>query len=300
VSVTAPAPIEPRRIGPDAFGDDVRRFVNLTLTLATTDFKLIYFGSVLGYIWSLVRPLLFFTVLYLVFTQIFKVGTGIPDYSVQLLLAIIMWTFFLQATSGCVQSLLGREALLRKMRFPRLVIPLAVTLTAAFQLVTNLVPIIVFALASHIYPNIYWLEILVLLALLMVLAAGVGMLLSVLFVRFRDIQPIWDVSSQVLFYASPIIYPVYYYSKGGRGTGVPPGFKLHGLAQVLMMNPIAALIAQARHALVRGTTEAANPSAAYALGGWEYIAIPLGIIAFVFVLGIWAFNREAPRIAENL
>jgi len=300
LSGLTPTPIEARRYGPDAFGDDLRRFVNLTLTLATTDFKLIYFGSVLGYVWSLVRPLLFFTVLYLVFTEIFHVGRGIPDYSVQLLIAIIMWTFFLQATSGCVQCLVGREALLRKMRFPRLVIPLAVTLTALFQLATNLVPIIVFALASNISPSIYWLEILVLLALLATFAAGVGMLLSVLFVRFRDIQPIWDVGSQILFYASPIIYPVWYYTRGGRNALPQATFVLHGLGRLLMTNPIAALIAQARHALVRGTTEGANPSAAYALGGWEYIAIPLGIIAFVFVLGVWVFNHEAPRIAENL
>jgi len=301
VSSSAATRIEARRYGPSAFGDDVRRFVNLTLTLATTDFKLVYFGSVLGYVWSFVRPLLFFTVLYLVFSQIFHVGTGIPHYSIQLLMAIIMWTFFLQATSGCVQCLLGREALLRKMRFPRLVIPLAVTLTALFQLATNLVPIVIFAFASGVAPRIYWLEIPVLLLLLAVLAAGVGMLLSVLFVRFRDIQPIWDVTAQVLFYASPIIYPVYYYWKAGGGSGgVPPArFVLHGLGRALMMNPIAALIAQARHALVFGT-EGQNPSAAYALGGWEYIAIPLGLIAFVAVLGVWVFNREAPRIAENL
>jgi ABC-2 type transport system permease protein len=295
----APAHVEVKRYGPDAFGDDLRRFVSLTWTLATTDFKLIYFGSVLGYIWSLVRPLLFFTVLYLVFSQIFHVGRGVPNYSVQLLLAIIMWTFFLQATSGCVQCLLGREALLRKMRFPRLVIPLAVVLTAAFQLVTNLLPIIVFAFAAGVRPRIYWLEIPVLLALLALLAAGIGMLLSVLFVRFRDIQPIWDIGSQVLFYASPIIYPVYYYTAGGRNRGAPSHFTLPVLGQILMMNPIASLIAQARHALVFGN-EGQNPSAAYALGGWEYIAIPLGIIAFVFVLGVWVFNHEAPRISENL
>ena len=217
----------------------------------------------------------------------------------QLLLAIIMWTFFLQATSGCVQCLLGREALLRKMRFPRLVIPLAVVLTAAFQLVTNLAPIVVFAAASGVSPRIYWLEIPVLLGLLALLAAGIGMLLSVLFVRFRDIQPIWDIGSQVLFYASPIIYPVYYYTAGGRGGKPPLTFTLPVLGRILMMNPIASLIAQARHALVFGT-EGQNPSAAYALGGWEYIAIPLGIIAVVFVLGVWVFNHEAPRISENL
>jgi ABC-2 type transport system permease protein len=299
MSVATDTELEPRRYGPDAFGDDLRRFVNLTWTLATTDFKLIYFGSILGYVWSLVRPLLFFTVLYLVFSQIFHVGKGIPNYSVQLLIAIIMWTFFLQATGGCVQCLLGREALLRKMRFPRLVIPLAVVLTAVFQLLTNLVPIVVFALASGVSPRVAWLEIPVLLFALALLAAGIGMLLSVLYVRFRDIQPIWDVSSQVLFYASPIIYPVYYYTAGGRNKAAPATFVLHGLGRLLMMNPIASLIAQARHALVIGT-EGQNPSAAYALGGWEYIAIPVGIIAFLFVLGVWVFNREAPRIAENL
>ena len=299
MSVATDAEFEPRRYGPNAFGDDLRRFLNLTWTLATTDFKLIYFGSVLGYVWSLVRPLLFFTVLYLVFTQIFQVGNGDPNYSVQLLLAIIMWTFFLQATAGCVQCLLGREALLRKMRFPRLVIPLAVVLTAAFQLLTNLVPIVIFVIASGVTPRVAWLEIPVVLLALALLAAGVGMLLSVLFVRFRDIQPIWDVSSQVLFYASPIIYPVYYYAAIARNAGPPATFALHGIRLVLMMNPIASLITQARHALVGGTN-GANPSAAYALGGWEYIAIPLGIIAFVFVLGVWVFNHEAPRIAENL
>jgi ABC-2 type transport system permease protein len=159
---------------------------------------------------------------------------------------------------------------------------------------------VVFAFASGLTPKVSWLEIPVLLLALALLAAGVGMLLSVLFVRFRDIQPIWDVSSQVLFYASPIIYPVYYYMAGGRGAKVPATLALHGLGWVLMLNPIAALIAQARHALVPLGTEGANPSAAYALGGWEYIAIPLGIIAFLFVLGVWVFNHEAPRIAENL
>ncbi len=216
MSVATDAELQPRRYGPDAFGDDLRRFVNLTWTLATTDFKLIYFGSVLGYVWSLVRPLLFFTVLYLVFSQIFHVGDGIPNYSVQLLMAIIMWTFFLQATSGCVQCLLGREGLLRKMRFPRLVIPLAVVLTAAFQLLTNLVPIVVFAIASGAEPRFSWLELPLLVIPLAMLAVGAGMILSVLYVRFRDILPIWDVSSQVLFYASPIIYPALEY--GGPAT----------------------------------------------------------------------------------
>ena len=100
--------------------------MNLTVTLANTDFKLTYFGSALGYLWTLMRPLLFFGVLLVVFTKIFHVGEHIPHYPVTLLGAIIFWTFFVQVTTACVQCLLAREGLLRKMRFPRLVIPLAV------------------------------------------------------------------------------------------------------------------------------------------------------------------------------
>jgi ABC-2 type transport system permease protein len=289
--------LEARRYGPNAFGDDVRRFVNLTVTLAATDFKLIYFGSVLGYLWSLIRPLLFFGVLYVVFTQIFNVGADIHFYSVELLVAIILWTFFLQATSGCVQCLLAREGLLRKMRFPRLVIPLAVALTALFQLTTNLVPIIIFALAAGVNPKVSWLELVPLIGLLAMFAVGIGMLLSVLFVRFRDIQPIWDVTAQVLFYASPIIYPVYKYERGL--TTPPQHIHLGTIGHILMVSPIATIIAQARHALVGGAP-GATPSAVAALGGTAEVLIPLAIVVFVFVLGIWVFNREAPRISENL
>ena len=290
--------LEAKRYGPNAFGDDIRRFISLSVTLAATDFKLIYFGSVLGYLWSLVRPLLFFGVLYFVFTRIFHVGSGTPYYGVELLLAIILWTFFVQTTSGCVQSLLAREGLLRKMRFPRMVVPVAVMLTALFQLATNLLPVLIFALASGVRPKVTWLLLPIVIVLFAMLAVGIGMLLSVLYIRFRDILPIWDVTSQILFYASPIIYPVWYYDKTPAGTA-PSHLHLTGLAKVLMANPVASLIAEGRRALVAGPQNV-NPSAAYALGGTKFALIPVAIIVFVFLLGIWFFNREAPRISENL
>ena len=270
-----------RRVAPSAFGDDLRRFGNLTLTLATTDFKLRYFGSALGYVWSLVRPLLFFAVLYIVFTKLFHAGRGVRHYPVYLLTAIMMWTFFLETTIGSVQCLLTREGLLRKMRFPRLVIPLSVGLTAMFNLAINFVVVIGFALASGVEPRLTWLELPVLVLLLAVLAVGIGMLLSVLYVRFRDIQPIWDVTVQVLFYCSPIIYTAIQYK---------------GLVRPAMANPIAAILTQMQHAFV-------DPGAhdvATVIGGSIRLVIPLGIIAGVFALGLWFFNREAPRIAENL
>jgi ABC-2 type transport system permease protein len=269
------------RVAPSAFGDDLHRFVNLTVTLATTDFKLRYFGSALGYLWSLVRPLLFFAVLYAVFTTLFHVGKGVPHYAVYLLTSIMLWTFFLETTSGSVQCLLFREGLLRKMRFPRLVIPLSVALTAFFNLTTNFVVVIGFALATGVEPRLTWLELPVLVFLLATLAVGIGMLLSVLYVRFRDIQPIWDVTAQVLFYCCPIIYVAATYK---------------GLIRPAMANPIAAILTQMRAAFV----DPAAHGAATEIGGAVRLLIPLGIIAGVFALGLWFFNREAPRIAENL
>jgi ABC-2 type transport system permease protein len=269
-------------VEPSAFGDDARRFLNLTVTLAATEFKLRYFGSALGYVWSLMRPLLFFGVLYVVFTKVFNLGAAIPHYPVYLLTSIVMWTFFLETTAGCVQCLVAREGLLRKMRFPRLVIPLSVALTAVFNMAMNFIAVFVFALASGVYPKWSWLEMPVLLTLWTTLAVGTGMLLSVLYVRFRDIQPIWDVFSQILFYASPIIYPASRYPAH--------------LLRPVMASPIASILTQMMHTFVNPT----EGSAAREIGGTVRLLIPLAIIFGVFALGLWLFNREAPRIAENL
>jgi ABC-2 type transport system permease protein len=271
--------------GPSAIEDDTRRFISLTVTLARTEFKLRYFGSVLGYLWSLVRPLLFFGVLYLVFTQVFSLGKGIPHYPVYLLTSIVLWTFFVETTSASVQCLLTREGLLRKMRFPRLVIPLSVALTAMFNLGMNLIAVVVFALANGLRPRWTWLEMPVLILLFTVLATGVGMLLSVLYIRYRDVQPIWDVVVQALFYVSPIIYTAKNYKS---------------FVHVAMLNPIGAILTEMHYAWIGSTPSYVVHNAATVAGGWVHLLVPLGLIVGTFVLGLWMFSREAPRIAENL
>jgi ABC-2 type transport system permease protein len=281
VSTHAPA----RNYGPSAIEDDARRFLNLTFTLARTDFKVRYYGSVLGYVWSLMRPLMFFGVLYVVFTQVFKFGKGVPHYPVYLLTGIVLWTFFVETTSASVQSLVAREGLLRKMRFPRLVIPLSVALTALFNLAMNMIAVIIFALANGVYPRWGWLEMPVLIVLIGLLAVGIGMLLSALYVRFRDVQPIWDVFVQALFYVSPVIYVATQYKSYVR---------------VALANPIAAILTQMHYAWIGGDASHPVHSAAQEIGGGIRLLIPLGIILGVFALGWWVFNREAPRIAENL
>jgi len=173
--------------------------LELTLTLARTEFKLRYFGSVLGYVWSLMRPLLFFGVLYVFFTQIVDIGKQ-PHYGVYLLTGIVFWNYFSEATGNCVTCLIAREALLRKIRFPRMVVPVSVSLTATFNLVLNFLAVFVFALINGLTPTIKWLELIPIALLFIMLATGLAMLLSAMYVRFRDVQPIWEVTVQAWFY----------------------------------------------------------------------------------------------------
>jgi ABC-2 type transport system permease protein len=274
------------RYGPSALGGGARRFVELTLTLARSEFKLRYFGSALGYVWSLMRPLLFFGVLYLVFTQIFQIGKGTPHYGVYLLTSIVLWTYLGEATSGCVQCLVQREALVRKIRFPRMVIPLSVSLTGLFNLGMNFIAVIVFALASGITPTIRWLEMIPIVLGFVVLATGIGMLLAALYVRFRDVQPIWDVALQAWFYCSPVMYPASGYNRLGSGV-----------EHYALINPAATLLTQMGHAFI---DPSAFPGAATAAGGWGPVILAIALIPGTFALGWWVFTREAPRVAENL
>ena len=236
----------------------------------------------LGYFWSLMRPFLLFGVIFLVFSEFAKLGDDVKHYPVYILFALVLFQFFAECTGNGLSSLVEREHLLRKVRFPRLVIPLAITLTSLFNLLMTLAAVMVFAVANGVYPRWSWLELPVLLAILVVLSLGTAMLLSALFVRYRDIAPIWEVFSQALFYASPVLYVT---------TMVPESFQ-----HAYVASPLAALFAQMRHAIIDPTA----PSAAEAIGGADRLLIPLGIVVIAFALGWWVFHREAPRIAENL
>ena len=273
--------------GPSALGGDYRRFIELALTLARTEFKLRYYGSVLGYVWSLMRPLLFFGVLYVFFVKIAHIAKG-PYYGAYLLTAIVLWNYLAEATGNSVTCLVSREALLRKIRFPRMVVPLSVSLTATFNLGMNFIAVFVFAFASGVTPTIGWLEMIPIVLLFMVLATGIAMLLSALYVRFRDVQPIWEVFLQVWFYGSPVIYPATAYVS----HKLPDGFE-----KIAMINPVATLLAQMGHAFIDPNGYPTAFGAAHAI--WPVI-LAIALIPGVFALGWWVFTREAPRVAENL
>ncbi len=267
---------------PQILGADAQRFWHLTWTLAITDFKLRFYGSVLGYAWTLVRPFAFFGVIWFVFSEIVGAGNNVKNYPSYILMAFVLFQFFLGIVTTCLGSLVDRQTLLRKIRFPRLVIPLSVTLQSLFDLAMTLLAVFIFLAISGVYPTWNWLQLIPLIGILTVFGTGLGLLLSVLFVRFRDMRPIWDVAGQMLFYASPVLYV---------STMVPEDYQHPYVA-----NPIAAVLTQMRHAVVDPTAR----TAAEAIGGGVRLLIPAAIVAVVAVLGIWAFVREAPRVAENL
>jgi ABC-2 type transport system permease protein len=270
--------------GPSALGNgDPRRFWNLARTLAATDWKVRFYGSALGYVWSLLRPLMLFGIVYFVFSYVVKAGAGVQNYGVMLLLAMILYFFFAEVTGAGVTSMVDRESLLRKVGFPRAVVPLSVALVAAMNLALNLVVLAIFVAVSGVSPRWTWLLLPIPFVLMLVLATGTAMLLSALYVRYRDIRPIWEVVLQAFFYATPILYPI------EKVIDHSPA-----LAKIALCNPIAALIQESRH-LLTGAMPLSE-----ALGSPVLVLVPLAILAGVTWLGVRVFDRMAPWAAEEL
>lgn len=269
--------------GPSALGGGWKRFGELVYLMSVNDFKRSYFGTALGYLWSICRPLLLFAVLLEVFTHVFRLGSNVAHYPVLLLLNIVLFTFFQGATGMSVSSIVSQEGIVRKTQFPRLAIPSAVVLTTLFELALNLVVVFAFLLAFGVSPMWTWLLLPVIVAALLVFTLAVAMILSSLYPRFRDLGIIWTVFSTALFYATPVLYPIEKVS--GR------------LRDVVALNPLAPILTEARKWLV--DPNAPGPRSA-AAGGQLRLLAAAAIYAVICVLAVWIFNREAPRIAEQL
>jgi len=278
----APAALELREVrGPSATGGGGRRFVDLLWLISATEFKKSFHGTAFGYLWSLIRPLMLFGVLLVVFTRIFKFD--VPNYPVLLLFNLVVFGLFQEGTGAAVSSVLAQEGIVRKTQFPRLVIPLSSVMVALFTMALNLIAVFAFILFYGVDPKWTWLLLPVILLLVFVLSCAVSLLLSALNVRFRDIAVIWLVIAQFLFSATPIIYPFEF---------IDPSF----LRDVLIANPLTLIFEQARHWII----DPAAPSALDIAGSWAAMLPAIAIYVVTCVLGVWVFNREAPKIAERL
>ncbi len=259
-----------------------RHFLYVTRTLASSEFKLRYFGTLLGYVWTVVRPLLQFAVLYVVFTKIVRIGDAVPHYPVVLLLGIVLYGFLGDATSMGISSLVARESLLRKVAFPRAAIPIAVSLTAAANLVLGLVVVLVLAVVDGVHPGPTWLYLVPIVLGLMVLAVSLSLILCILYVRFRDLQPMWEVVLLLIFWGSPIIWTIDF---------VPEPYR-----EYVLYNPFAAAVQEARHQVVG----AGSPSVADVMGSVPEALIPAGIVAVLLVAGVTLFRWRSGQVAEDL
>jgi ABC-2 type transport system permease protein len=223
-----------------------------------------------------------FGVLLAVFTQVFRIGSDVPNYPVLLLFNIVLFGFFQEATITAVTSIVTQESVVRKTQFPRLVIPLAVVLTTLFNLGLNLVVVFIFILAWGIDPTWTWLLFPLALGLLFVLTTAVSMIVSSLYPRFRDTAILWSVAATVLFYASPVLYPT---------SAVP-----ETLGDILQLNPFTPLLELARLWVIDPTA----PGPIEAAGGFVHLLPAIAIYLATCVFAVWTFRREAPRIAEQL
>lgn len=257
----------------------LRQTLTLTGILARSEFKLRYAGSALGFFWSVAKPLAIFGILYFAFSYVLRFGEGVDHYPQQLLLAIVLWTFFAETTMASTTVLVARADMIRKIAFPRIVLPLSVSGTAILAMLFNLTAVLAICMAGGVFPTLDWLWLPLIVLELIVYTIGISLLLAALFVRFRDIGQIWDLGAQLLFYATPIIYPI---------TLVP-----EHLRTIVMSNPLAQIIQDARGVVIAPTTGTGREDLSLAVQ-----LIPFGIAAVTVALGWFVFQRAADRVAE--
>jgi ABC-2 type transport system permease protein len=234
-----------------------------------------------GYAWAVGQPLLMFAVLYTVLTQVLPYGDDTPHYGINLLLGIALFTFFSDATGQSLTCLVNKGQILRKIPFPPIALPLSSVINSAYVYALSMVVVSGFIFAEGIAPDAEWLELIPLFAFLLVFTAGVGMLLSLLFVLIRDVREIWTVITRLLFFTTPIFYPI---------EAAP-----ESLQQVIMLNPLAVTVVEARHVLI----DPGAPSAADAAGGPGLLALSLTIAGGLAALGFWLYATRARRLVER-
>jgi ABC-2 type transport system permease protein len=256
---------------------------SLLRELVTSEFKLRYQGSVLGYVWSLLKPLMMFGVLYIVFTKLVRLGGNIPFYASYLLLGLVLWQFFVEATVGGMNAITGRGDMVRKVNVPKYIIVVSTTLSAFVNLCLNLVVVLIFMLFQHVPFRDTLLLAPFVIGELVVLCLAISFLTSALFVRFRDLGHIWEVFLQILFYSTPIIYIF---------SIVPEKY-----AKVLSLNPLAQIIQDLRAFIITPETLTTKEVFGSQLLGR---VLPICFILALCCVSAWYFRKSAGKFAEEL
>ena len=266
----------------------------LLYELVKTDFKLRYQGSFLGILWSILKPLMLFAVMYFVFVKFLRItDPTIQNYPITLLLGLSLWSFFTEATMLGMNSIVARGDLMRKINFPKYIVILSSMASALISLSINLLVVIIFAIATfwtnhpiYITFDIVWIPINIIM--LFMVAFGLSLILSTLYVKFRDISHIWEVAMQVLVYSMPIMYPI--------SMILNVNIMGFSIAKIMLMNPIAMAIQDIRHNLVSPET----PTFWTIFDNHWVSLVPILIVVFLVLFGLWYFNRNSKKFAEML
>ena len=257
----------------------------LLAELVRTDFKLRYQGSALGYTWSLLRPLLMFGILYVVFVIAFPLGKGVPHYPVYLFMGIVLWNFFTEMTTQSLGSIVGRGDLIRKIRIPRWIIVFSSSIAALINLGLNLIVLGIFMAFNHVSLMRTGLYLPFILLEVYAFALGISLFLSAAFVKFRDLSYIWDVIVQAGFYLTPILYPL------SKITNVT-------FQKLILLNPMAQALQDARYAIVSHDKVVTTVSRVF--NGGLYRMAPLAIVFVVLIGGLAYFRSQSNTFAENI
>ena len=249
--------------------------------LVKTDFKLRYQGSMMGHVWSILKPLMLFSVMYVVFIKFLGFGRDMPHFAVALLLGMVIWSFFAETTSMGLMSIVARGDLLRKLSFRKEIIVLSVTVSAFINFVINLLVVLFFCVLNNVEISKYALIAPLYIIPLFAFSLGVAFILATMFVYFRDIAPVWEVVMQAGMYATPIIYSL---------------SMIHNktVISLMLLNPLATIIQDLRHLLIYSGNQTIGD---FVTDKWV-IAIPYILPFVVLIIGYAIFKKHAERFAE--
>jgi ABC-2 type transport system permease protein len=284
--LSEPRPIPLREInGPSAFGGEARRFFQLLWLIAKTELRTRYQGAAFGMTWAVLEPLLLFGVMYAVFSSALHFGGDVPHYAPMLLMNIMLYrAIFAGSTARATMSVVAREGLVRKTQFPRIIIPLSVVFTSMLLFSADLIVLLIFLLADGADPLWTWALFPIIILGFLTITIGMSLLLSSLYVRFRDTAPVWSVISLMFFYGSPIIFPVEIIPSSIRGA-------------LFFVNPFVPMLEQAR---IWVTDPNAPPITQITHGPVDGLLVPALVYVGVCVLGAWYFIKRAPKVAEEV
>lgn len=261
-----------------------RRNRILLKELVVTDFKLRYQGSALGYLWSILKPLMMFAIMYVVFVHFLRFGADIPHFAVALLLGQVLWGFFSESVGQGMRIMVDRGDLMRKINFPKYIMVLSATISALINLVINLLIVLIFALINGVDLHWYALLFPLIIMELYIFSIGLAFGLSSLYIKFRDVAQIWEVFMQGAYYATPIFWPITMVAAQSTAA-----------AQVLMLNPMAQIIQDSRYLLV----DPANTTI-WQMNPWYLSIIPIILIIIIVIWASYQFRHRSKFFAEDI